>query len=805
MSTVDKLYYNLMLIGAASEWQNLYCESLGRNVPEIQFFHKENANTAINDERLQQMDCVIIDLSTGFDNGIACCEQLRNTVKNENFTILLIETPGLSSSQFNKILESSADDILPFPFNLNIVITKIKILIKRKRQYVKLLQANSRLSFLSERSIQELHELNERYAFLLDTSRDAVFLWRVNSDGTDILLLDANDTACRMLHFERDAIMKISIYDLLPENRRTALTTRVESILTHRQLYFETILQDKFLQPVPVAVHARVTIGEAGQLNVITVMKDMRISPLEEQKVLENKPAFRQLVNHTGQIVYDYEILTSKIELAGSTTQVTGYKSDEIKAFRFRDWVSIIHPEDRRDTYNTIMRNLETVGKYQIRYRLRHKSGDYRHIEDIGVVLPDDRGEAYRLLGTIKDVTTLMLAELEEKHLEQNKHNAQRLESLGVLAGGIAHDFNNILAAIIGLTDMAVQDLPEGSITRDDLKEVLQAAHRAKELVKQILAFSRQSGEERSPVFLHVVVREALQLLRASLPANIEIIDSINVHTSAIHANSTQIHQVVMNYCTNAAHAMRKKGGRLEVRLEDVLVAESILDSMPQLRPGKYVKLSISDTGHGMEPELLERIFDPFFSTKGPGEGTGMGLAVVHGIVSDHGGAVDVKSIPGQGTVFYTYFPGIDAAKAAKKAESTDIPSGTERILLVDDEETILRFGEAALQRLGYTVKSFSQPEMAIQYYYKHHKSIDLIITDQMMPKMMGTDLARAIKEVKPDIPVILFTGFSRQNVEEENEDLMIDTVVMKPLIAKELAQAIRTLLDSKSKKHENA
>ena len=569
-------------------------------------------------------------------------------------------------------------------------------------------------------------------------------------------------------------------------------------------MYFETILQDKFLQPVPVAVHAHVNKGETDRLIVITVMKDMRGTSLEKQMALENTPASRQLVNHTGQMIYDYSLLTSEVNLAGSITQVTGYKTNEIIKVHFRDWMLHIHPEDRRHTYNTLKRSLESIGKYQIRYRLRNKSGDYRNVEDIGVVLPNDRGEAYRLLGTIKDVTSLMLAELEEKHLEQNKHNAQRLESLGVLAGGIAHDFNNILAAIIGLTDMAVQDLPEGNITRDDLKEVLQAAHRAKELVKQILAFSRQSGEERSPVFLHVVVREALQLLRASLPANIEIIDSINVHTSAILANSTQIHQVVMNYCTNAAHAMRKKGGRLEVRLEDVIVTETILDSMPRLQPGKYVKLSISDTGHGMESKLLERIFDPFFSTKGPGEGTGMGLAVVHGIVSDHGGAVDVKSIPGKGTVFFTYFPGIDAAKATNKLESTVIPSGTERILLVDDEETILRFGEVALERLGYSVKSFSQPDIAIQYYYQHHKSIDLIITDQMMPKMLGTDLARAVKEVKPDIPVILFTGFSRQNVEDENEDLMIDMVVMKPLIAKELAQAIRTLLDSGVKKGSN-
>ncbi len=444
--------------------------------------------------------------------------------------------------------------------------------------------------------------------------------------------------------------------------------------------------------------------------------------------------------------------------------------------------------------------SLEAVGTYQLEFRIRHRSGEYRHVENMGVVLPGEDGRAYRLLGTVKDISMRVRAEEERRHLERQMQHSQRMESLGVLAGGIAHDFNNILTAIIGLTDMALQDIPKDSPTHKDIKESLQAAHRAKELVKQILMFSRQSGEERAPLFLHIVVREALKLLRASLPPTIEIIDTVDVQSGAVFANAAQMHQVVMNYCTNAAQAMTNQEGRLEVRLTDVEVDERLAATHPKLRPGAYVLLSVMDTGHGMEPHVMSRIFDPFFTTKGPGEGTGMGLAVVHGIVTSHGGAISVTSQPGQGTTFHTYLPRVVGGALPEEIQAEPLPGGTESILFVDDEEVVLRFGEALLPRLGYQVTFCTNGLDALKEFKKKPSRFDLVITDHMMPKMTGAALAEALHVIRPDIPIILFTGFSDQYTEKEMRAIGIQEVVLKPVIGADLAGKIRHVLDHRVK-----
>lgn len=392
-----------------------------------------------------------------------------------------------------------------------------------------------------------------------------------------------------------------------------------------------------------------------------------------------------------------------------------------------------------------------------------------------------------------------MQAGQQEDLIEQEIQHSKRMESLGVLAGGIAHDFNNILAAIIGLTDMSVRELDGPRDVLEDLQESLRAAHRAKNLVEQILAFSRQTGEEHSVLYLHVVVREALGLLRASIPASVRIVDSVDVHSGMVLANPTQMHQVVMNYCTNAIQAMTEQGGTMEVRLEDVEVSRRFADTHPKLHPGPYVKMTVSDKGPGIEPGHIRRIFDPFYTTKGPGEGTGMGLAMVYGIVADHGGAVLVDSVLGQGTAFHTYLPRIDRAAPSSAGGAVDPGPGGEAILVVDDERAVRRFCQRSLTQLGYQVQTRGEALLALDDFKRDPSAFDLIITDQHMPGMTGDVLARRVRKLRPDIPVILFTGFSSELTEEEARKAGIAEVVPKPILASQLTAAIRRVLDGSS------
>jgi CheY-like chemotaxis protein len=373
------------------------------------------------------------------------------------------------------------------------------------------------------------------------------------------------------------------------------------------------------------------------------------------------------------------------------------------------------------------------------------------------------------------------------------------MEAIGTLAGGIAHDFNNILTAILGYTDLALSDIRQDSHAWSYLHEVRKAGLRAKTLVQQILTFSRRTEQPRMPVQLPVLIEEALALLRASLPSTIEIQHAITKHVCPVLADPTQLHQVLLNLCANAAHAMREMGGRLEVRLQAVEVDEQVTVQHPELQPGPYVCITVTDTGHGMTPEVMERIFEPFFTTKAPGEGTGMGLALVHGIVTNHGGTVLVTSVVGQGTTFTIYLPcsadpGQDRA-AREGSLLTGAPTGVERVLLVDDEATLVHLGEAILRRLGYEVVVCTSSTEALEVFRSGPQRFDLVITDQTMPHMTGERLAQALRRLRPDIPLILCTGFSHVMHAERAQELGIDAFLMKPLAMQELAQTIQQVM----------
>ncbi len=395
-------------------------------------------------------------------------------------------------------------------------------------------------------------------------------------------------------------------------------------------------------------------------------------------------------------------------------------------------------------------------------------------------------------------------AEKMRTKLEKQLQQSMKMEAIGTLAGGIAHDFNNILTAIIGYTDLAKANIEHTCskkfcAVQTNLDQLAVAGRRARDLVKQILTFSRQQNHQRVPIQLGQVVREALKLLRSSIPSSIEIREKIITKEDYISGDSTQIHRIVMNIGTNAYHAMRETGGVLAVELTRIEISkdDNKMGSL-HLVPGPYLLLKMSDTGIGMNRVTMDRIFDPYFTTKGKTGGTGMGLAMVHGIVKDHKGHISAYSEPGKGTIFQVYLPQIiESAIEHLDALKKEVPKGEERILLVDDEEVVLTLEKAILENLGYSVTACNSPFAALSEIDQRADEFDLVITDMTMPKMNGAELIRHIAGRRPDMPIILCTGFSELINEEKALALGARKYIMKPLIRREIAEIVREVLVS--------
>ena len=407
-----------------------------------------------------------------------------------------------------------------------------------------------------------------------------------------------------------------------------------------------------------------------------------------------------------------------------------------------------------------------------------------------GIPVYDDTGHIVSAVEVAEDIT-------ERIALEDQLRQAQKMESLGTLAGGIAHDFNNILSAILGYTELASEKATGSAGIESDLKEVYQAGLRAKDLVRQILTFSRRTETEFQPLQIAIIIREALKLLRSTIPTSIEIRQHLAKDLDPILADPTQIHQIIMNLCTNAAHAMEPTGGVLEVNLAQVEVPPYGCQETLALAPGQYLQLTVSDTGCGMTPEIMVSIFDPYFTTKGLGEGTGLGLSVVHGIVLEYGGDISVRSKPGTGSTFTLYFPTVKTIESdSQQIERRLLPGGTERILIVDDEPSILKINSLVLERQGYRVVAENDSLRALELFKKAPNAFDLVLSDVTMPKLTGDRLAEAIMAIRPDIPVILCTGYSRLITQQTTDAMGVRALVAKPVVKKTLLTEIRKVLD---------
>jgi two-component system, cell cycle sensor histidine kinase and response regulator CckA len=451
-----------------------------------------------------------------------------------------------------------------------------------------------------------------------------------------------------------------------------------------------------------------------------------------DEALRTHEERLRLAMEATQQGWFDLNVQTGEVTVSEEYARIIGHDPAEFSR-NLQGWIGGIHPTDR-DNAKKAMRG-EKLGLNEYK-ALRKDGSTFPIIMHSAAKFRD--GEPTGLRGVVIDVT-------ETKKLEAQLRQAHKMEAIGTLAGGIAHDFNNILAAIIGYTEMALTDLSKASSARHYLGQVLKAGHRAKDLVKQILASNRQKqSQERVPVEIAVVIKEALNLLRPSLPATIEILQNIGSETGMAFADPTEIHQVLVNLCTYAAHAMEEHGGVLELSLGEVTIDSEAGTAPAGLNPGPYLRLTVSDTGHGIDPAVLEKIFDPYFTTKEVGGGSGLGLAVVQGVVKRHEGAVTVSSEPGKGTSFHVYLPQVESLAGNEvNEEEEQFPKGKERILFVDDEAILVEMGRSVLEWLGYEVSGTTSRIEALELFRTRPDRFDLVITDYTMPHMIGVDLAR--------------------------------------------------------------
>ncbi len=507
------------------------------------------------------------------------------------------------------------------------------------------------------------------------------------------------------------------------------------------------------------------------------------------QKLSNEEKKYRQLVENANDAIF----IVQGDRLAfynQRTLDLLQYTAEEVDATPFLEFV---HPDDRKEVMRNFSNRIQNEGNPPPTYTIKVVAKDNTILTaQLNAVLVEWKNQP-AILNFARDMT-------EQIKLEQNLYQAQKLESIGTLAGGVAHDFNNILSAIMGYTEIARSRLSSDNEAVDDLDRVLAASSRAKDLVQQILAFSRKSEIDRVPVQIHFVVLEALKLLRSSIPSTIEIRHNIDTDSGLVFADATQVHQIVMNLCTNAFHAMDDSGGVLAVSLKCRKLDGGDFTSNGQqaIKPGEYLELTVSDTGPGIEKRFLDKIFDPYFTTKEKGKGTGLGLSVVHGIVKSYGGHISVYCEEGKGTTFRVYLPKIVADRYSEQQLSHGVtPRGYEKCLVVDDEEDIANLEKIMLESLGYTVTATNSSDKALEVFKKDPTYFDLVITDMTMPQFNGTELTQKLREIRPDIPVILFSGFSELIDGERAKALGMQKYLMKPVTKHDLATAVRQVLDA--------
>jgi PAS domain S-box-containing protein len=639
---------------------------------------------------------------------------------------------------------------------------------------------------LLETQSEQLRKERKRYQSLFEASPDAIFLLR------GLTIIDCNPTTCTIFSSRKEELIGLTVLDFSPATQAgnessTVLAERITQQSPHSHLQtFEWIHKTADGRLFDAEVRLKPFGVADGEPLLVAFVRD-----ITERKRTEEALRLTQFAFDKASFAIFRSGSTGKIlNVNEQACKSLGFTPEELCGMSLFD----IDPMLTRESLNDLRqrRSENGVTAFETLHRTRNGSTFPVHIT---TNLLEYEGKQYSI-AFVRDITEEKNNEKQKALMEAHFRQTQRMEALGTLAGGIAHDFNNILTAIIGYTDLTKMASQGNDQVQAYLSQLHAASIRAKNLVQQVLIFGKQGNIEKRPVDIGQVVTEALGLLKGSIPSTIEIFKNIKTNLGIVFANETQIHQVVMNLCTNACYAMEKEGGRLEIDLVPVIITAKDSTNYPDLHAGHYLKLVVIDTGHGISPDKIAKIFEPYFTTKPIGEGTGLGLSTVHGIIQEHGGSIKVYSEVNRGTTFQVFLPLVESATCPAIPTEVNLQRGTETILYVDDEKYLLDLAKELLEWLGYTVETRASSIDAIEAFQVHPEKYDLVISDMTMPKLSGVDLAEKIMKVQPHMPIILCTGFSTRQNEERLKELGVKRVLMKPVTLMELAMSVRGVLD---------
>lgn len=640
---------------------------------------------------------------------------------------------------------------------------------------------------------EALRESEERYKSLFKNNHSVMLL--IDPKTADIV--DANPAAVSFYGWSYETLTCMKITDINTLTEQQVFGEMEKAKTEQRKLfYFQHRLADGKIRDVevysgPIKVHGRELL--------YSIIHDTTASRKAEAALKESEEQFRYI---SEQSLLAIQIIQDDVfkYLNQASANISGYSIEEMMGWGPEEFAKLIHPDDRKFVMNQVRKKQKSekdvVPHYQ--FRIITKSGETRWLEVYSRTIRY-KGK-FADLATLIDITERKRAEEEKAALEAQLLHTQKMESIGTLSGGIAHDFNNLLSIILGNTEMAMDDVPEWHPARLNLNEIQTASLRARDVVRQLLSFGRKTDPKQRPVKLVQIVEDELKFLRSSIPTSIEIRQNIQIDTDdTIFADSSQINQVIINLFTNAAHAMEDTGGVITIGIEKIYLDQISAPFYPDLSPGNYVKLTVSDTGTGIDPEIADRIFDPYFTTREIGKGTGIGLSVVHGIVKSHNGAISVDSEVGKGTTFSILFPVAEQEAVIETEAVEKLPTGNERILFVDDEKSMAEIGRHRLERLGYKVEAKTNPIEALELFRADPDQFDIVITDMTMPHITGDKLVKEILKIRPDIPTILCTGFSEKIDEEKAKKIGIRGYIEKPFDRGTLSRIVRNVLDHSS------
>lgn len=594
------------------------------------------------------------------------------------------------------------------------------------------------------------------------------------------------------------------VFRIINEQTRAIVENPVQKVIETGQivgLANHTVLISKDGREIPIKDSGAPILLDRTYLDgVVLVFQDDTESRLAKNKLRHSKERLRLAMESANEGAWEFNPKTQSMHFDDLCLKLLGFDDSPIaNDAGYQWWLQRIHPEDRQKVESTLQAFEPDKENHSIiDYRLECRNGKYLWINSRATLVPASPGNNEKIiLGILRDISERKSAEAERDMLQGQLRQAQKVEAVGTLAGGIAHDFNNILASIIGFTELSLDEAEKGSILYENLGDILTSGIRARDLVRQILMFSRHVESEFKPVELNTLVSESLKLMRATIPTFVDIVEEIATSPITVFANSSQINQILINLCTNGFHAMEGEKGTLKICLDTLRLNKLTRIKYTEIPAGNYARLIVQDTGKGIQPDDMEKIFDPYFTTKEQDRGTGLGLSIVQGIVKSHNGQIFVDSLVRHGTTFSIYLPLLTIKHSEKNPEKrSKLPGGNETILFVDDEPTIVKMQKQNLRRMGYQVDGTTSATEALESIMADPDKYDLIITDMAMPGMSGDILASNIKKIRQDIRIILCTGFSEKIDRATLSELELDGYLLKPVEKAKMLLTIRQVLD---------